>query len=121
MAVETLILKTARIESTGDKVVPILIPIQWLLTSIFLTLCGFVTVLFLPALLELKRPRDPGPRKITGIGTLSVKQDLNGPSSSLPESLTLSLIDLENGEIFKPDMDACWMMVKAGLTIDIEG
>jgi hypothetical protein len=31
---------------------------------LILALCAFILLLFLPSLLELKRPKDPGPRKI---------------------------------------------------------
>jgi len=32
---------------------------------LILALFVFIIILFLPALIELKRPKDPGPRKIT--------------------------------------------------------
>ena len=32
-------------------------------------LCLFIFLLFLPSILELKRPKDPGPRRIAEIAT----------------------------------------------------
>jgi len=34
-----------------------------------LALCAFIILLYLPSILELKRPKDPGPRKIAEITT----------------------------------------------------
>ncbi|MFQ6080842.1 MAG: hypothetical protein ACE5OW_04135 [Candidatus Bathyarchaeia archaeon] len=44
--------------------IPISTSTPWLLILLILALCGFVIILFLPALWELRKPRDPGPRRI---------------------------------------------------------
>ena len=62
MAEETIIQTIIRIRLTRNKLIPVSTP--WLLILSILALCGFVIVLFLPALWELRRPRDPGPRRI---------------------------------------------------------
>jgi hypothetical protein len=41
-------------------------PTPTTLTMLILGVSTFVFIMFLPALLELKRPRDAGPRMITG-------------------------------------------------------
>lgn len=41
-----------------------MLPIPWLPILLVLALCGFTLLFFLPAVLELKRPRDKGPRRV---------------------------------------------------------
>jgi len=40
-----------------------MLPIPWAPILLVLALCGFALLFFLPAVLELKRPRDKGPRR----------------------------------------------------------
>ena len=46
-----------------------LIPMQHLFIFLILILGAFLTLLFLPSLLELRNPKDPGPRKIAEFST----------------------------------------------------
>jgi len=41
-----------------------MLPNEWLLPLLLLVLFGVIAVLFLPSLLEIKKPRDKGPRKL---------------------------------------------------------
>jgi len=41
----------------------------YLFILLILALCAFIILLFLPSIIELKRPKDPGPRKIAEIAT----------------------------------------------------
>jgi hypothetical protein len=50
----------------GCKLIPNPISTPYVL---ILALCAFIFLLFLPSILELKRPKDPGPRKIAEITT----------------------------------------------------
>lgn len=123
MAVATLILRNEKMKPLGDRLVPILISIQWLLTLLLVTSCGLVAALFLPALHELKTPKDPSPRRIpdtTIRGMQFGKEDLTEPRSVLSRSSWLTLIDLEDKEIFGLTTDARWIDVKTSLPIDIE-
>ena len=49
--------------------VPNPISTSYLFILLILALCGFIFLLFLPSILELKRPKDSGPRKIAEITT----------------------------------------------------
>jgi len=49
--------------------VPNPISTPYLFILLILALCAFIFLLFLPSLLELKRPKDSGPRKISEITT----------------------------------------------------
>lgn len=51
----------------GGKLVLNSISTLYLFILLILALCVFVILLFLPSILELKRPKDPGPRKIAEI------------------------------------------------------
>jgi len=48
----------------GCKLIPNPISSPYLLIILILALCVFIIFLFLPSILELRRPKDPGPRKI---------------------------------------------------------
>jgi len=68
--------------------------IPWSLTILILALCGFALLFFLPAFLELKRPRDKGPRRMAestmefsrkrvlklGVDTIRIMGDVEFPS-----------------------------------------
>ena len=100
------------------------ISIPWPLVILFLALCGFVTLLFIPALFELKRPKDPGPRRITDITIRGMMTEAGlkqaKPRRPLPESLRRILMDLEGEEIFEPNVDVNGVIVDVGLALDIE-
>jgi hypothetical protein len=53
----------------GCKLIPNPISTPYVLILLILALCAFIFLLFLPSILELKRPKDPGPRKIAEITT----------------------------------------------------
>jgi len=68
----------------------------------FFVFIGFtvtiVVILFLPALIELKKPKDVGPRKIVGFETLLIQAEKELVSSKQPVnslSVVESLSDLE--------------------------
>jgi predicted acyltransferase (DUF342 family) len=85
----------------------------FLMIILFAVLLGFVMILFVPSLLEIKRPKDKGPRKI-------VKWTLNKLNVS-SSAQTLS------GDIIKIPYDICFpsgfemeinVVVKGNLTIE---
>ncbi|MGQ9459875.1 MAG: hypothetical protein ACUVRA_01400 [Candidatus Bathyarchaeaceae archaeon] len=49
------------------------IPTPYFFLLLTLVLCAFIILLFLPALIELKRPKDPGPLEI--IETITEEDD----------------------------------------------
>lgn len=71
-----------------------MLPIPWLPLLSVLALCGFALLLFLPAILELRRPRDDGPRRVAestmdfdrkkvlklGVDTIRIIGDVEFPS-----------------------------------------
>lgn len=71
-----------------------MLPIPWSPILLILALCGLALLFFLPAVLELKRPRDKGPRKVAestmkftrkkilklGVDTIRIKGDVEFPS-----------------------------------------
>lgn len=88
---------------------------SWLLILLILGLCGFTLFLFLPSILELKRPRDHGPRRIlksvgergTQVKAVSV-ETLELPvfvKEYIPESLQRTLVNLNEKKIFKIGTD----------------
>ncbi|MDH5438516.1 MAG: hypothetical protein OEX76_06410 [Candidatus Bathyarchaeota archaeon] len=70
-----------------------MLPIPWSQILLVLALCGFALLFFLPAVLELKRPRDKGPRKVAestmeftrkkilklGVDTIRIKGNVEFP------------------------------------------
>jgi len=71
-----------------------MVPIPWSSILLVLALCAFALFFFLPAVLELKRPRDKGPRKVAentmgfnrkkvlklGVDTIRIMGDVEFPS-----------------------------------------
>jgi hypothetical protein len=53
----------------GCKLIPNSISTLYVFILLILALCAFIFLVFLPSILELKRPKDPGPRKIAEITT----------------------------------------------------
>ncbi|KPV64756.1 MAG: hypothetical protein AOA65_0823 [Candidatus Bathyarchaeota archaeon BA1] len=103
--------------------IPILMWIPWALIFLILMLCGFIMLIFLPALLELKRPKDPGPRRIAEPTIKKVVRHRRGPAKPirwLPKSLRHTLIDLEGGESLELDVAVIRRIVDAGFPLDIE-
>jgi len=88
---------------------------SWLLILLILGLCGFTVFLFLPSILELKRPRDHGPRRILksdGERGTQVKVDSVEPlglpifvKEYIPESLQQTIVNLNGKKIFKIGTD----------------
>lgn len=92
-----------------------MLEIPWLLILLILALCGFTVFLFLPSILELKRPRNHGPRSIlkssneegTQIKVDSAKL-LGLPlliKEYIPESLQRTLVSLDGKKISKIGAD----------------
>lgn len=87
---------------------------SWLLILLIIALCGFTAFLFLPAILELKRPRNHGPRRIlkssvrrvdeTAMGSLELKLPFL-VKEYIPESLQRTLVILNGKKISKIDTD----------------
>jgi hypothetical protein len=46
-----------------------LTPIHYLLIFLIIIIVAFIIILLLPAILELRKPKDAGPRKITETAT----------------------------------------------------
>jgi len=71
-----------------------MLPIPWSPILLAFALCGFALLFFLPAVLELRRPRDKGPRKVAestmefnrkkvlklGVDTIRIMGDMEFPS-----------------------------------------
>lgn len=80
-------------------------PTSLLLIFLTFALLGFITVFFLPALLELKKPKDAGPRRITETTIEGIKTNRHVATSQykpLPlEALWGNLIDIEGEESAK--------------------
>jgi hypothetical protein len=53
----------------GCKLIPNPISSLYLFIILTFALCTFIIFLFLPLILELRRPKDPGPRKIVEVTT----------------------------------------------------
>ncbi|MFQ6064880.1 MAG: hypothetical protein ACE5L6_05325 [Candidatus Bathyarchaeia archaeon] len=88
-----------------------------------------VLVLFLPAVLELRKPKDPGPREIAGISMEEIPR-YTRPSATPSkrshivkeyalESLLRALTDLEE-ETSKPSLDMVRLAGEVELPSDIE-
>jgi len=86
----------------------------WLLILLILALCGFTVFLFLPAILELKRPRNHGPRRIFKSSVKRVDEtamrslELKLPffvKEYIPENLQRTLLILNGKKISKIDTD----------------
>jgi hypothetical protein len=91
-----------------------MLEIPWLLILLILALCGFTVFLFLPAILELKRPRDHGPRRILksivkGIDETTIDSlGLRLPffvKEQIPESLQRALVSPNGKKISKVGTD----------------
>ena len=98
----------------------------WFTPLLIFVLCVFIVVLFLPALLELKKPKNSGPRKIAGTAMEKIPESTDPPKVSqvvkehIPESLIHALNDLEGKEISKPSVDAIRLVGEVELPSDIE-
>lgn len=92
-----------------------MLEISWLLILLILALCGFTVFLFLPSILELKQPRNHGPRRIlksSNEGGTYTKVDsaklLGLPlfvKEYIPESLQRTLVSLDGKKISKIGTD----------------
>lgn len=104
--------------------------IPWLILLWILALSGFVVLIFLPALLELRNPKDNGPRKIPETGVERVIEGEREGTSHLemqsvveeyvPQDLRRTLIDLDGRRISKPSMDVIRISGDVELPSDIE-
>ena len=61
-------------------------PWHWVPVLLVLALCGLVTLIFLPSILELSRPKDRGPRRIPEHTTENNGEEVEKPKNenSLP-------------------------------------
>lgn len=102
----------------------------WLTPMLIFALCVFIIVLFLPALLELRKTKNAGPRKIAGITMERIprhaRESAKPPKLSqvvkehVPESLIHALNNLEGKEIHKPRADTIRVIREVELPSDIE-
>ena len=92
-----------------------MLEISWLLIMLIAALCGFTIFLFLPAILELKRPKNHGPRRIlekNGKRKTQIRVDPVEPfelpvfaKEYIPESLQRTLMSLNDKKISKMSTD----------------
>jgi len=91
-----------------------MLEIPWLLILLILALCGFTAFLFLPSILELKRPRNHGPRRIlesveemkTQIkSSIELSELLTPVKDYIPESLQRILVSLNGKKISRIGAD----------------
>ena len=91
-----------------------MLEIPWLLILLILALLGFTVFLFLPSILELKRPRNHGPRRILESGEETRTQRLDSAELSelplfvkeyIPESLQQIIVSLNGKKISKIGTD----------------
>jgi len=92
-----------------------MLEIPWLPILLTLALCGFIVLLFLPSILELKRPKNHGPRRIlegSEEGSAQIKVDsaelLGLPTfvkEYIPENLQRTLVGLNGKKISKIGTD----------------
>ena len=104
--------------------------IPWLLVLSIFALGIFLTLLFLPTLLELRKPKDLGPRKIAETMMRTLIRRRRRPDSNakllstiidhIPENLRRTLIDLDDKEISKLGVDTIRIVGDLGLPPDIE-
>jgi predicted acyltransferase (DUF342 family) len=104
--------------------------LSWVAQLLIFAFCVFIAVFFLPALLELKKPKDAGPRKIPEIATERIPR--RTPESAeasklsqvvkeyVPESLIHALNNLEGKEILKTRVDTIRLVGEIKLPSDIE-
>ncbi len=102
----------------------------WVAPLLIFAFCVFIVVLFLPALLELRKPKDAGPRKIPEIVMERIprhaRDSAKPPKLSqvvkehVPESLIHALNNLEGKEILKPRVDTIRLAGEIKLPSDIE-
>jgi hypothetical protein len=56
-------------------------PWRWVPVLLFLALCGFVLLIFIPSILELSHPKDKGPRQIPETTTESDTEEDDKPEN----------------------------------------
>ena len=104
--------------------------IPWLLVLSILGLGILIILLFLPTILELRKPKDLGPRKIaeTMVRTLIKRRRkpnnraklLSTITDQIPDNLRHTLIDLDDKEISKLGVDTIRIAGDVHLPPDIE-
>jgi hypothetical protein len=102
----------------------------WFTPLLILALCLLIVIFFLPALLELRKPKDAGPRKIVGIAMERIPRCSHTSAKPLklsqvvkehvPESLIHALNNLEGKEISEPRVDVIRLAGEVELPSDIE-
>ena len=132
MCVENCRKKTTRLDKnspyrTVKKVFP---QITWLLVLSISALGVFIILLFLPTLLELRKPKDLGPRKITETMKRTLTRRRRKPDNHakllstitdhIPENLRHTLIDLDDKEISELGDDGIRIVGDVNLPPDIE-
>ena len=104
--------------------------IHWLLVLSIFALGIFIILLFLPTLLELRKPKDLGPRKIAETMTRTLTRRRRRPDDHvkllstitdyIPEKLRRTLIDLDDKEVSKLGVDTIRIVGDVELPPDIE-
>lgn len=103
--------------------------IPWLVILLILALCGFAVFLFLPSILELKRPRNHGPRRILeddkekGIQKVDLAELLELPlivREHIPESLQQTIVSLNGKKISKIGADTVKIVGDVEIPSEIE-
>jgi bifunctional N-acetylglucosamine-1-phosphate-uridyltransferase/glucosamine-1-phosphate-acetyltransferase GlmU-like protein len=101
----------------------------WVAPLLIFAFCVFIVVLFLPALLELRKPKDAGPRKIPEITMEKIPRHAPDSAKSpklsrvikehVPENLIHALNNLEGKEILNPRVDTICLAGEIKLPSDI--
>jgi len=104
--------------------------LPWLTPLLVFVLCAFIFVLFLPALLELRKPKDAGPRKIVGVAMERIPRRTpesgkppklsQGVREYVPGSLMQALNNLDEKEISKPRADTIRLVGEVEFPSDVE-
>jgi len=106
-----------------------MLEIPWLLILLILALCGFAVFLFLPSILELKRPRNHGPRRILesdgerGVQKVDLAELLELPliiREHVPESLQQTMMSLNGKKISKIGADTVKIVGDVEIPSEIE-
>ncbi|MDH5450102.1 MAG: hypothetical protein OEX77_04230 [Candidatus Bathyarchaeota archaeon] len=91
-----------------------MLEIPWLFVLLIMALCGFTVFLFLPSILELKRPRNHGPRRILKDEIKGIDETVIGSrrlelpffvKGYIPENLQQTIMSLDGKKISKIDAD----------------
>jgi len=107
-----------------------MLEIPWLLVLLIMALCGFTVFLFLPSILELKRPRNHGPRRILKDQIKGIDATVIGAprleipffaKGYIPENLQQTIMSLDGKKISKIDADTTKIDISVGKNTVING